>query len=672
MLKQLSRLKRTQSAFIIIFALLLGVSLIFFYAPSSGNVTAATDNEIVARVGDEQVRVRELNAIREQYSQLPQGQMYLAQMGGTRGLLEQLVTQRVIATEARRLGLGVSDLELQEKLRQQFSDAAGNFIGYERYKRRVGDTAQYEDQQRASIAAQKLREFVTAGVQVSPQQVEDDYKRANTKFELVYIPVTAEKLAAKIQPSDEDLQNYYNAHKDDFRITVPQKKIRYIYIDQAKAGSKINFSDEELRAEYDKLSPENKQAGVRVQQIVLKVARPDLEDQVRQKALDLIKQARGATNDDKVSEQSFAELARGNSEDPATAQNGGTLAGVLRRNPNKPDDPLQSVLELEPGQLSTPQKIGNAFYIFRRGESVPKSFEDAKQELLVSLRNRRSYAVAAQLAARATERLKETKNPQQVAQELAAKANMTPAEMLRETDFVKPGDDVANIGSSPQFEEAIAPLEQVGDVGDRVGVKGGFAIPQLVDKRDPRTPELAEVREQVVKRVQQEQAAAQLEERAKDLAANAQSIADLRTRAAALGLEASDAKDYTLGSPLGDVGTSAASDTAIYALAAGNVARTPIKIGDDYVVVAAVNRAEADLTAFATQREQLIEQALQAEQAQVFADYIAAARRRMDESGDVKIYDDVVARLDADEPLPPMVAPAGTNIPLRTTTQTTQ
>jgi hypothetical protein len=41
----------------------------------------------------------------------------------------------------------------------------------------------------------------------------------------------------------------------------------------------------------------------------------------------------------------------------------------------------------------------------RRGESVPKTFEEAKQELLVSLRNRRGYAVAAKLAERAQSRL---------------------------------------------------------------------------------------------------------------------------------------------------------------------------------------------------------------------------------------------------------------------------
>jgi peptidyl-prolyl cis-trans isomerase D len=106
--------------------------------------------------------------------------------------------------------------------------------------------------------------------------------------------------------------------------------------------------------------------------------------------------------------------------------------------------------------------------------------------LLVSLRNRRGYTIAQKIAQKAEERLKQTKDAQKVAQELAAEANMNAADMVRETPFVKAGDDVPNIGSSQQFEEAIAPLTNANDVGERTGIKNGFAVPLLVDKRDPR------------------------------------------------------------------------------------------------------------------------------------------------------------------------------------------
>ena len=49
---------------------------------------------------------------------------------------------------------------------------------------------------------------------------------------------------------------------------------------------------------------------------------------------------------------------------------------------------------MKPGEITDPIKYGNAYWIFRRGEDVFKSFEDLKEELEVSLRNRRAYSIA--------------------------------------------------------------------------------------------------------------------------------------------------------------------------------------------------------------------------------------------------------------------------------------
>ena len=147
---------------------------------------------------------------------------------------------------------------------------------------------------------------------------------------------------------------------------------------------------------------------------------------------------------------------------------------------------VHKVSMAQPGDVSDiPIKYAGNWYILRRGDSVPKTFEEAKQELLVSLRNRRGYTEAQKIATRAQARLKETHDAQKVAQELAADANMKPADMVRETGYIKPGDDVKDIGSNQQFEQAIAPLNKPNDVGEKTGIKNGFAIPMFVDKKEP-------------------------------------------------------------------------------------------------------------------------------------------------------------------------------------------
>ncbi|MFN2598843.1 MAG: peptidyl-prolyl cis-trans isomerase, partial [Pyrinomonadaceae bacterium] len=586
------------------------------------------------------------------------------QFGGDRRFLEGLISDRAIAQEAVRLGFAASDAEVAAAIRKQFADAGGK-VDLDKYKERVsaqyGSVESFENTLRNQLAADKLRAFVTAGVTVSEKEVEEDYKKKNTSLDLTVVNVSADKLAAKMQPSDEEVQKFYDEHKAEFRYFDPQKKIRYLFINQAKVGEKLNIPDAELRAAYDQLKPENKLAGVRAQEIVLKVARPDLDNDVLNKATKLLADMRGGTSQ-AVTAEKFAEVARGNSEDPATAKNGGWLPQPVKKaaNPTATKDPAQHVFDLNAeGEVYEPVKYGNAYYIIRRGDAVTKTFEEAKPELVVTQRNNRAYKVAADLAARAAARLKETKDFQKVARELSAEANMKPEEMIKETGFVKPGDDVKDIGSSPQFEDAIKPLENPGDIGDRVPVKDGFAVPSLVEKRDPRIPDLSEVKDKVADRVKQEKARGALEQAAKDVADGANSAADLKAAAEKHGLEAAPLPSFHLGTPLGDAGASAAADDAISNLKEGEITKTPIKVGESWVVVGVTKRKDADLAEFAKQRDSLVQSALDARRGDVFEDYVGALKNRLQREGKIKIYEDVLARVEEPDTmdLPPARPP---------------
>jgi peptidyl-prolyl cis-trans isomerase D len=655
MLKQLSRLERTRNIIIVGFAVLMAVSLVLFYAPgrNSGNLEPAKDTSVVAKVAGDEITVAEVSRLKENYMQMFGGRVTMAQLGGYKRFVDGLIRDRVVAQEAVRLGLAASDGEVADKIRKQFADANGQFVGMERYKQsvvaRYGDIESFERTVRDEIAQEKLRAFVTAAIKVPEAEVREDFMRTHSTFDVSYAVLSTDKLAEKIQPSDEELKSYYEQHKTDFRILEPQKKIRYIYVDQAKSGDKLQITDKDLHAEFDSMPPESKEAGVKVQQILLKVARKDLDKQVEQKAKDLIAKAAAASRD--TGEKVFADLARGNSEDPATAKSGGFLAKPYRKNPNKVDALYDRTVDMQPGDVSDiPIKYAGNWYIFRRGDGVPKTFDEAKPELLASLRNRKGYVAAAKIAERAQARLKETKDPQKVAQELAADANMQPAEMVKETPFIKPADDVPGIGSSQQFEAVIAPLNNPNDVGDRTGVKGGFAIPMLVEKKEPRIPEFDEVKADVAKTLKQQRAKEQLEQKAKDIAASLNGAADVKAAVEKAGFEVATEESYKLGTPLGKAGTSPALDAAVYALKTGEVTKNPIKIGDTYVVVGVTNRHEADLVEFAKQKDQLTQTMLTGRQSQVYEDYIGAVQQRMKQEGKIKIYQDVIASLEASEP----------------------
>ena len=110
-------------------------------------------------------------------------------------------------------------------------------------------------------------------------------------------------------------------------------------------------------------------------------------------------------------------------------------------------------------------------------------------------------------------------------------------------------------------------------------------------------------------------------------------------------------KGFILGSPLGQgpaASTNEQLEDAIYALKVGEVTKTPVKIGDNWYIAGVSQRTEASMDDFAKQRDDLMEQFLNRKRGEVFADYMAATRQKLEAGGDIKVYDDVIAKLEDD------------------------
>jgi hypothetical protein len=68
-------------------------------------------------------------------------------------------------------------------------------------------------------------------------------------------------------------------------------------------------------------------------------------------------------------------------------------------------------------------------------------------------------------------------------------------------------------------------------------------------------------------------------------------------------------------------------------------------------VLGVTKRTDADLAAFGAERPQLTQALLSERQNQVFEDYVAAVQAKMKREGKIKIYNDVLARMEEDEPV---------------------
>jgi peptidyl-prolyl cis-trans isomerase D len=425
MLKFFKRMERTRNVVLVVFAVLLVVSLIVFGAlQPKQQENFLLSRDVVAKVGSERVTLGELATQQQNFQQRQQN--LPASL-----LLDGMIRQKMVKSEATRLGLTASDAEVADTIRTLFQPQDGTPFDQAKYEqiamRQAGSVAAYEESIRDELSANKVRAFITSGVQVSDAEVLENFRRKNTKFDLSYVAISTADVAQNIKPGDDELKKYFEANKKDYYISLPQKKIKYIFLSTSKVGEKLNITDADLKGEYDKLPEERRKANQIVQNL-----------------------RKDSTT---VSEEKFAEVAKGQSEKPSTASNGGRVAGLVRANPSNSDDPYQRVLTMKEGEITEPIKFGSNYYILRKGKTQAKSFEDMKKELEVGMRNRKAYAANSELAQKVAARLKEVKDVDKVAAEFASQANMPVGDMVKETGFVKPGDEVKDLGVSQDFEQ---------------------------------------------------------------------------------------------------------------------------------------------------------------------------------------------------------------------------
>src|SRR5262249_42858478 len=319
--------------FLMFLLVLLCIGLIGFFSVSGSKgwfFGGVSDDSTAIRVVKSSVTVKELRdaltAMGNQAAQSgggPEDPSAIYDMYG-KEVQDGLIRQKLVLYEAEQLGLAATDAEVIDWLRQRFR-------GYEDYRQRIPQgltQEQFDDNVRASISEDKIRNFVTAAVQVSAAEVEDDYRRSNTKYNARWVDVRPDQLKDKVQVNDAELHAFFDQHKADFRINSDQRKARYIFIDQNKAGEAIQVPEEELKKDFD---PERGVQQVRVSQIVLHVPKEPTSANKNAAA----KPGAGAGSDNKNAsapkEQSQDDKVRAKADEIVGKAQSGDFAALARQ-----------------------------------------------------------------------------------------------------------------------------------------------------------------------------------------------------------------------------------------------------------------------------------------------------------------------------------------------------
>jgi peptidyl-prolyl cis-trans isomerase D len=658
MLRFFAKLERSRSFLLLAFCALLLVGLIAFYIPNTtlgpgaGIAKSSDDGVVIAKIGSQEITLKEYKgALSSMLSAFGRGNslpLSLAKsIGYDKQALEQLISERLVIEQGRELNLTGTDREVGSMILRTFTNEQGAFIGRDEYLRRLRlsgmDVEEYENDRRNDITARKVRDFIVSPAQVSDREVEEKYKNDNTKVDVVYATVDREKVRSKFNPTEQDLRAYYDAHKNEFKAGDRTRKVEYIFIPQKEVAKTVPVTEEELKKEYESRKQFEKRASV----IKLNVLATSDESTVKAKIDDLASKVRSS---DGAPGEDFATVAKGNSQDPSAKQ-GGDI-GWIKKEPNKTSQWQQRVYtsDLQVGAVDGPFREGRSWYLLKVTEQREVPFDQMRDTLKATAQNNKAYKVSNDLAQKAYEKANEYKDLRKAAEEIAREIKVSPDSLLKTTPYFSDGDEQKDLGDSnshannPSFDSATLTLDK-GVIGEKVSIPGGFAIPRVADIINKGTAmSFEQARNQVENKYRQEKEPTFAQSRAQEILNQSKSVEDFERLAKAEGLETksdTNFNNYSFpGASQGGSQASAQARAALMSLKDGEAAKSPIKVGAGYLIFVAKKREEADLSKLPQERDGVRQNILSERQNLAFEAFVKAARKRYEDQGKIKIYQD--------------------------------
>jgi peptidyl-prolyl cis-trans isomerase D len=606
---------------------LVCVAFVLFYIPDflRGSGADATSGDTVAKVDGREITSADfrrtyqaqLQAYRSAYGGNMSDQL-LKQLGIEQQILQQMVDERAALAEAERLGIKVSDEEVRQRI---FAMPAfqenGGFIGENRYEQLLRMqrppmiASEFEDNIRRGLAVEKLRGSLTDWLSVNDKDLEKEYRRRNDKVKLSVVSFTADSFRTQVNASDAEVTSYFDAHKNDFKIP-DKRKIRYLLIDVEALRAKTVVPAADIEREYNNNSEQyTTPEQVRASHILLKTEGKD-DATVKAKAEGLLKQAKGGAD--------FAELAKKNSEDEASAKNGGDLDYFGRGRMVPEFD--QAVFAMQPGTISDLVKTQYGYHIIKlvdKKTATTRPLAEVRQQLTDQLAYQRAQAQAADLAQNLEKQITKPADLDKVAKAQGL--------TVQESGFFARDEPILGLGPSPEAANKAFDMK-TNDVTGPLRASRGFVFQTLVAKQDAYVPKVEEVKDRVRDEVVKQKARDLSKQKAAELAAKLKSAPDFEKAAKAAGVEAKTTELITQDSPIPDLGVAPAVEDAAFKLAVGAVS-DPIATDNGTAVIKVVEKKAVTPEEWTSSKDRFREELLTDRRNRFFSAYMVKAKQKM-------------------------------------------
>ena len=298
--------------------------------------------------------------------------------------LEQVINIELITQSAHREGLTVSDDEIRSYVQTQpFFQTDGKF-DKDRLKNVLSSQGLTPQQFTSQVSSQLLSEQFVRGVTdtaiVTKRQLDNFYRFRNQERLVEYLTVPLKKAEKEI--TDQEIEAFYQANKSQYQN--PEKvSVEYISLSIDDVSGDFKPSDDELKVLYEEQkaqlgSPEQR----KVSHILIIAGDTGNEAEVKA-ALTKAEGLRERLNKG----EDFAKLAKENSDDKDSPLKNGEV--VLYTKETIHPELANTAFALAKGEVSQPVKTSFGYDLVKVIDIVPattKPFEEVRAELEKSYR----------------------------------------------------------------------------------------------------------------------------------------------------------------------------------------------------------------------------------------------------------------------------------------------
>ena len=317
--------------------------------------------------------------------------------------LERMIRDRVMAAAASKAKLMTSDQRLARELQQNETIASlrgpDGKLDMARYRQLVagqGMTPEmFEASVRADLAARQVLAGLGATTFATPAQAGLSLNAFFEAREVQVARFNPAAYAAGVNPSDAELEAFYKNNAALFQAPE-QANIEYLVLDLDTVKKGLTVNEQDLKTYYEqnagRIGGKEERRASHILIAVPKDASAADKAKAKARAEELLAAVKKAPD-------SFAELAKKNSQDPGSAVNGGDLDFFARGAMTKAFE--DAAFALGKGEISGVVETEFGYHIIKVTDAkIPKqrSYEEMKPELEAELKKQQAQRKFAESA----------------------------------------------------------------------------------------------------------------------------------------------------------------------------------------------------------------------------------------------------------------------------------